>query len=223
MKAIVFSRRFASPAVVIHPVIERVFEMVHLAFDEKSLEVAFQRESIDACLVGSFSVPHFLEVERGCSMTIPDAFPCLIGSMKAAEILESDARVFGFAGALSVGGSVDETGLRADFARTKSSPTCSRHMRSQCDLAKARRAFGVLYIDPIDLEIGNLVSIGMADRDIANLVHVAPQTVRNRISAILDRSRLVNRTDLAVHHRDCAVRLWIEADANHDAARTSVR
>ncbi|MFM8648756.1 MAG: hypothetical protein ACKODY_03140 [Actinomycetota bacterium] len=48
----------------------------------------------------------------------------------------------------------------------------------------------------------------MTDREIEATVHLAPQTVRNRVSAILYRSRLVNRTDLAIHHPLSSVKVW---------------
>jgi len=48
----------------------------------------------------------------------------------------------------------------------------------------------------------------MTDREIAATVHLAPQTIRNRVSAIFYRSRLVNRTDLAIHHPLSSVKLW---------------
>ena len=41
----------------------------------------------------------------------------------------------------------------------------------------------------------------MQDNDNAHIVHISPQTVKNRISAMLERSGLRNRTQLAwLHH-----------------------
>jgi DNA-binding NarL/FixJ family response regulator len=55
--------------------------------------------------------------------------------------------------------------------------------------------------DEIDHEILCLLSVGMQDIDIAHIVHISPQTVKNRISAMLERSGLRNRTQLAwLHH-----------------------
>jgi DNA-binding NarL/FixJ family response regulator len=59
--------------------------------------------------------------------------------------------------------------------------------------------------DDIDREILNLVSVGMQDADIAAVIHASPQTVKNRISAMLERSGLRNRTQLALMHTNQAV------------------
>jgi DNA-binding NarL/FixJ family response regulator len=51
--------------------------------------------------------------------------------------------------------------------------------------------------DDFDRQILGLVCVGMQDADIACVVHLSTQTVKNRISAMLDRSGLRNRTQLA--------------------------
>jgi DNA-binding NarL/FixJ family response regulator len=52
--------------------------------------------------------------------------------------------------------------------------------------------------DVIDREIVRLISRGYADREIAQWVYLSPQTVRNRVSRLLERSGTRNRTQLAV-------------------------
>lgn len=59
--------------------------------------------------------------------------------------------------------------------------------------------------DHYDREILDLVSVGMQDADIAAVIHLSPQTVKNRISAMLERSGLRNRTQLAWMHTNSAV------------------
>lgn len=59
--------------------------------------------------------------------------------------------------------------------------------------------------DDIDREILSLVSVGMQDTDIAAVIHASPQTVKNRISAMLERSGLRNRTQLAGMHTNQAI------------------
>jgi len=55
--------------------------------------------------------------------------------------------------------------------------------------------------DDIDRDIVDLVSLGLADREVAAAVHLAEQTVRNRLSRILEHSGLKNRTQLAMRRR----------------------
>lgn len=50
--------------------------------------------------------------------------------------------------------------------------------------------------DSLDVEIAELLSIGLSDREIADGVHLSLQAVRNRVSAMLERSGCVNRTQL---------------------------
>jgi len=49
-------------------------------------------------------------------------------------------------------------------------------------------------------EIVGLVAAGYTDREIAELVHFSHQTIRNKISRILDESNLRNRTQLATSY-----------------------
>lgn len=55
--------------------------------------------------------------------------------------------------------------------------------------------------DDVDRDIVDLVSLGLADREVAAAVHLAEQTVRNRLSRILEHSGLKNRTQLAMRRR----------------------
>lgn len=55
--------------------------------------------------------------------------------------------------------------------------------------------------DDTDRDIVDLVALGLSDREVAAGVHLAEQTVRNRLSRVLESSGLKNRTQLAVVHR----------------------
>lgn len=50
--------------------------------------------------------------------------------------------------------------------------------------------------DDLDIEIIELVALGLSDREIADGVHLSLQAVRNRVSGMLDRSGCSNRTHL---------------------------
>lgn len=50
--------------------------------------------------------------------------------------------------------------------------------------------------DRLDHDILELLSVGLSDREIAAGVHLSLQAVRNRVSAMLERSGCVNRTQL---------------------------
>lgn len=73
--------------------------------------------------------------------------------------------------------------LRARDAQTR----CIDRTLSQC-----------LCLDDLDRRIVTFVTMGLMDREIAGKVHLSSQTVRNRVSRMLDRSSASNRTQLAV-------------------------
>jgi len=53
-------------------------------------------------------------------------------------------------------------------------------------------------LDQVERRIVAYVTMGLSDRDIASKIHMSPQTVRNRVSRLLDRFHLCNRTQLAM-------------------------
>ena len=55
----------------------------------------------------------------------------------------------------------------------------------------------ISYHDDLDREIVAMVAVGQSNHEIANCIHLSYQTVRNRISRILDDSGIRNRTQLA--------------------------
>lgn len=56
----------------------------------------------------------------------------------------------------------------------------------------------LLLLDPVDREIAQLIAKGMTDREIASSVHFGLQTIKNRVSKILQTVDASNRTQLAV-------------------------
>lgn len=51
--------------------------------------------------------------------------------------------------------------------------------------------------DAIDVEILELVALGLMNDDIGEVIHLATQTVRNRVSSMLQRAGMTNRTEMA--------------------------
>ena len=56
--------------------------------------------------------------------------------------------------------------------------------------------------DELDRRIIDLICIGLPDKEIAEVTHHSHQTIRNRISALLQRTGLVNRTQMAWMHNN---------------------
>lgn len=53
------------------------------------------------------------------------------------------------------------------------------------------------YHDALDIEIVRHLAMGMCNKEISTHVHLSTQTVRNRISRVLQDSHIANRTQLA--------------------------
>lgn len=206
MKAAIYSERLRTFHVGVHPALKRLISNLSYCFDVESLEATLRVDQPDFVIVGMFSVPGLLSAER--RLTDGVQIPCVVKGMISSPLFEDDAVRFGFGGAVSIGGTLRDDEIMTEIRRCLSSGSSRAEVRRSVDLDLARRSFGVLYCDQIDFDIGFLVSVGMTDREIAASVHLAPQTVRNRVSAILERSRLMNRTDLAIHHPQSSVKLW---------------
>lgn len=56
----------------------------------------------------------------------------------------------------------------------------------------------LLLLDPVDREIATLIAQGLTDREIASSIHFGLQTIKNRVSKILQTVGAANRTQLAV-------------------------
>jgi NarL family two-component system response regulator LiaR len=71
-----------------------------------------------------------------------------------------------------------------------------RQIRERCRPFSARRILPML--DSVDREILQLVARGLSDKEISSQVFMAHQTVRNRVSRLLQNFAVRNRTELAV-------------------------
>jgi DNA-binding CsgD family transcriptional regulator len=67
-----------------------------------------------------------------------------------------------------------------------------------------------------DTDILELLSIGMRDSDIASALFLSLQTIKNRISGMLDRAGASNRTQLAFHFADHKMLTEMTRHAHHE-------
>ena len=75
-------------------------------------------------------------------------------------------------------------------------------------------------LDPTSREIAGLVAAGMTNQEIADQLHLAHQTVRNRVSRLFDLLGVANRTQLAVMWLLAAGALSVQpAEQNSDSTR----
>ena len=76
---------------------------------------------------------------------------------------------------------------------------------------------GVVMADEVDRQIVGLIAAGLSDREIADLVYLSCQTVRNRVSRLLERCGARNRTQLALLYIRGQYERVICHDQSHDA------
>lgn len=75
----------------------------------------------------------------------------------------------------------------------------------------------VVMVDEIDRQIVGLIAAGLSDREIADLVYLSCQTVRNRVSRLLERCGARNRTQLALLYVRSQYERVVHHDQAHDA------
>ena len=76
--------------------------------------------------------------------------------------------------------------------------SCQRFLVGNVEPAPALSAVSIADLRGVDLKIVRLVSMGYADREIAGLLNFSHQTIRNKISRLLEANGLRNRTQLGM-------------------------
>lgn len=200
MRLVLYSlRKVSAEDAVTHLRRSREFDHPVAVSDHLTLASALAVRDIDIVIVDHYSVPDFLrfEAERG-----PCRPPRVVGTRNEPDLIRDDVRRAGFDATVALGGNAtllsfaDEMNEVLEVCRTEGYERPGREL----DDKDAQLAFCVVYLDPIDYSIGAQVALGMTDAEIAAALGFALQTVRNRVHRILERSRLRNRTELAVHH-----------------------
>lgn len=136
---------------------------------------------LSRCLVVS-DCPHALRV---------------VGSTSSSDALKIQAARRGFFDIVDVGQSAGEVHENLGKILGGESKLRRDRLWSTIDALPANRDRAEAMADAMDVEIIELLSVGLSDREIALGVHLSLQAVRNRVSAMLDRSGCVNRTQLA--------------------------
>ena len=130
-------------------------------------------------------------VVGGCGSAL-----CVVGSATTSDVLKIRAARSGFFDIVDLsrpGGEVLEH-LRESLAGE--SRLSKDRLWNRIQLETESIQISEVAGDRIDEEIVELLSIGLSDRDISSGVHLSLQAVRNRVSAMLERSGCANRTQL---------------------------
>ena len=136
-------------------------------------------------------------LERWCrwrgGQNRPSGATEVIGALGQRWLVNESPEEHGFAGC------VDFKWPARDVVRELNSIRLGRVSSPESiDGCPSMSSTGPLCHDEIDRRIAAYITMGMSDRDIGAKVFLSPQTVRNRVSRMLERSQVQNRTQLAM-------------------------
>lgn len=136
-------------------------------------------------------------VERWCRWRARHRTPIgateVIGALGSRWLMHESPEEHGFAGCIDLKWPARDVVREIDVVRL--GHTATSETTEACPWVSSA---GPLCHDDIDRRIAAYITMGMSDRDIGAKVFLSSQTVRNRVSRMLERSQLRNRTQLAM-------------------------
>ena len=172
----------------------RVFDAYTSPWD---LRVLFEASRPDVIMVDpAMIVVSFLllEIVRGAGCR---ADRVVVGADAVTDVMKVQAMRGGFFDLVDTSRPTEE--IRGRLEGVNHGRSCLADDRLWARVAKPTAIGNLVLVpnDSTDVEILELVALGLMNDDIASVVHVAPQTVRNRMSGMLQRSEMSNRTEMA--------------------------
>ena len=107
------------------------------------------------------------------------------------------ARSFGVDDVIDLAQDDDHVAKAMGIALSGSRQACELHLVGDVDEQTDITSLRIDYADEVDRQIVPMIVAGYTDREIADVLHFSHQAVRNRISRLLLRSGIRNRTQLA--------------------------
>ena len=136
-------------------------------------------------------------VERWCRWRARHGTPIgateVIGALGSRWLVHESPEEHGFAGCIDFKWPARDVVREIDALRH--GRTATPETTEACPWVSSA---GPLCHDDIDRRIAAYITMGMSDRDIGAKVYLSSQTVRNRVSRMLERSQVQNRTQLAM-------------------------
>lgn len=135
-----------------------------------------------------------LEIVRGAECRVDRV---VVGADVITDVMKVQAMRGGFFDLVDTSRSTEEVRLRLEGVHLGRSQLADDRLWAAIAKPTAIGNLVLVPHDAIDVEILELVALGLMNDDIASVVHIAPQTVRNRMSGMLRRSRMSNRSEMA--------------------------
>lgn len=138
-----------------------------------------------------------VQVARTCSTKWPQV-RTLILSPDVRPAFRYVAHQYGVSEVMSTRAGLEEILDHLEVIMAGKSPVRSTEVQQVERELKDNGYLPLIQAREVDREILSYVCDGLTDREIADRVYLSPQTVRNRISAMLQRCGKSNRTQLAI-------------------------
>lgn len=126
----------------------------------------------------------------------------VVGTSKVTDLIKVKARYKGFHDVVDLSSSPDQVLDHVREINNGNYRLTRDRIWQSITKPNSRSDIRLAPSDSDDRDILDLVCIGLSDRDIATTIHMSHQTVRNRISKMLTRSGVTNRTQLAWLHQE---------------------
>lgn len=175
------------------------FDEVQLVTDPQMLHSALEKFQVDLLVLAVADMAHAVRLVNRCNgemrgirtvMVVPDASPevTYLAFMAGASDLVSCRS--------------DLNQLLDHIVQISEGKTVFRSSQLQMMESELKRdgILSLIQAKQIDREILAGVCEGLTDKEIAERVFLSPQTVRNKISSLLQRSGKSNRTQLALSY-----------------------
>lgn len=174
--------------------------VVHVATNEVELVDAMRNFSVEVIAMPRVSIPAWWECES--HLAKPLAVPRFVASVDDPGWSAQFVHDLGFDGliVIDVGTPAYQLVRKLHHALETAPTRGSRAPLDRAMLIDHPTLDSVTGADEINRKILALLSIGRENREIAGAVCLSPQTVRNRVSAMLHTSGMANRTQLAVYY-----------------------
>jgi len=174
--------------------------VVGVVTDPSARGEAAKGQSIDAELLSPRLLADYLASESGREkMSQRSSRRVLLVPERSART-EALARLYGFDGVVEerdLDGPLE--GFVEQLERIVSSPSEGMSEPDLIDVYTSVIDSRIIAtMDSVDERIVNLVAEGLSDKQIGSALGLSPQTIRNRVSRMLNDSGLRNRTELAV-------------------------
>ena len=154
---------------------------------------------VDAAVVGPMAFARFLEVREAIYEHGPTDRKATI--IVAAQNVDSAfvyrARSFGVDDVIDIGRDDGHIAEAIDIALSGCRRVYELYLVGEVDEQIDITLLRIDYADEVDRRIVPMIVAGYTDREIGDVLHFSHQAVRNRISRILMRSGIRNRTQLA--------------------------